>query len=249
MQPVVFNAGLEQALNLIGTFVFAISGALLAIHKRYDIVGMTVLAEITAIGGGVIRDLLLGAVPPAAFTDHVTFLIPLVAVALLFVVYRYIIQSREQDGARAHLVQQTRNQLQVALVQRYRTQIQFAVLVFDAAGLAVFCVAGTAKALAYHLGPIEAIALGTLTAVGGGILRDVLANEQPAVLRADSELYAVPAVLGSGIIVVVQYLGFYGSLAAGLAAAFVFVFRMVALRYKWHAPRPTRSLDDECNSV
>jgi uncharacterized membrane protein YeiH len=253
MQPVVFNAGLEQALNLVGTFVFAISGALLAIHKRYDIVGMTVLAEITAIGGGVIRDLILGAVPPAAFTDHVTFLIPLVAVALLFVVYRYIIQSREQSrqqgGEQTHLVQRTRNQLQLALVQRYRTQIQFAVLVFDAAGLAVFCVAGTAKALAYHLGPIEAIALGTLTAVGGGILRDVLANEQPAVLRADSELYAVPAVLGSGVIVVVQYLGLYGSLAAGLAAVFVFVLRIVALRYGWHAPRPTRSIDDERNSA
>jgi uncharacterized membrane protein YeiH len=253
MQPVVFNTGLEQALNLVGTFVFAISGALLAIHKRYDIVGMTVLAEITAIGGGVIRDLILGAVPPAAFTDHVTFLIPLVAVALLFVVYRYIIQSREQSrqqgGEQTHLVQRTRNQLQVALVQRYRTQIQFAVLVFDAAGLAVFCVAGTAKALAYHLGPIEAIALGTLTAVGGGILRDVLANEQPAVLRADSELYAVPAVLGSAIIVVVQYLGLYGSLAAGLAAVFVFVLRIVALRYGWHAPQPTRSLDDKRTSA
>ena len=261
MQPVVFNAGLEQVLNLVGTFVFAISGALLAIHKRYDIVGMTVLAEITAIGDGVIRDLILGAVPPAAFTDHVTFLIPLVAVALLFVVYRYIIQSREQSreqsheqsheqsGERTHLVQRTRNQLQLALVQRYRTQIQFAVLVFDAAGLAVFCIAGTAKALAYHLGPIEAIALGTLTAVGGGILRDVLANEQPAVLRADSELYAVPAVLGSAIIVVVQYLHLYGSLAAGLAAVFVFVLRVVALRYGWHAPQPTRSIDDKRTSA
>ena len=249
MQPVVFNASLEQALNLIGTFVFAMSGALLAVHKRYDIVGMAVLAEITAIGGGVIRDLILGAVPPAAFTDHVTFLLPLGAVALLFFVYRYIILRQDQDQDQSKdlsqeqtdLVQRTRNQLQMALVQRYRTQVQFAVLVFDAAGLAVFCVAGTAKALAYHLGPVEAIALGTLTAVGGGILRDVLANEQPAVLRADSELYAVPAVLGSTIIVVVQQLRLYGSVAAGLAAVFVFGLRIVALRYGWRAPRPTRS--------
>ncbi|HLZ25085.1 MAG TPA: trimeric intracellular cation channel family protein [Ktedonobacterales bacterium] len=231
MQPVVFNAGLEAALNLIGTFVFAISGALLAVHKRYDIVGMTVLAEITAIGGGIIRDLILGAVPPAAFTDHVTFLIPLGAVALLFFVYRYMIQSQDQRGP--------------ALVQRYRTQLQAAVLVFDAAGLAVFCVAGTAKALAFGLGPVEAIALGTLTAVGGGILRDVLANEQPTVLRADSELYAVPAVLGSAIIVFVQHLHLYGSLAAGLAAVFVFALRIGALRYGWRAPRPTHSSDDK----
>jgi len=114
------------------------------------------------------------------------------------------------------------------------------VLVFDAAGLAVFCVSGTAKALAYHLGPIEAIALGTLTGVGGGILRDVLANEQPAVRRAGSQLYAVPAVLGSAIIVVVEYLHLYGSLATGLAAVFVFVVRIGALRYGWQAPQAYR---------
>lgn len=241
MQPVVFNANLQEALNLVGTFVFAISGALLAVHKRYDIVGMTVLAEITAIGGGVIRDLILGAVPPSAFTDHITFLLPIGAVALVFFVYRYIIHSQAQHGPA--LVRRYQTQLQTAVVQRYRTQLQAAVLIFDAAGLAVFCVSGAAKALAYHLGPIEAIALGTLTGVGGGILRDVLANEQPAVLRAGSQLYAVPAVLGSAIIVVVGYLHLYGSLAAGLAAVFVFVLRLGALRYGWQAPQPNHSSD------
>lgn len=241
MQPVVFNAGLEEALNLIGTFVFAISGALLAVHKRYDIVGMIVLAEITAIGGGVLRDLILGAVPPAAFTDHVTFLIPLGAVAVIFIVYRFILHRPDQDPTT--LAQGYRTRLQTGLMQRYRTQIQLAVLVFDAAGLAVFCVAGTAKALAYGLGPVEAVALGTLTAVGGGIMRDVLANEQPAVLRADSELYAVPAMLGSTIIVVVQHFNLYGSLAAGLAAVFVFLLRLGALRYGWRAPQPRRGGD------
>jgi uncharacterized membrane protein YeiH len=247
MQPTVFNAGLEEALNLVGTFVFAISGALLAVHKRYDIVGMIVLAEITAIGGGVIRDLILGAVPPAAFTDHVTFLLPLGAVAILFIMYRFILQRQDHDHDHDHdqttLAQRYRTRLQTTLVQRYRTQIQFAVLVFDAAGLAVFCVAGTAKALAYGLGPVQAVALGTLTGVGGGIMRDVLANEQPAVLRADSELYAVPAMLGSAIIVVVQHVNLYGSLAAGLAAVFVFVLRLGALRYGWRAPQPRRGGD------
>jgi uncharacterized membrane protein YeiH len=241
MQPVVFNANLEEVLNLVGAFVFAMSGALLAAHKRYDIVGMTVLAEITAIGGGVIRDLILGAVPPAAFTDHITFLLPLVAVAIVFLAYRYLIHSQAVQGAA--LAQRNRRQHLIAVVQRYRAQIQVTMLIFDAAGLAVFCVAGTAKALAYHLGPIEAIALGTLTAVGGGILRDVLANDQPAVLRAGSQLYAVPAVLGSAIIVVAAYLHLYGSLAAGLAAVFVFVLRIGALRYGWQAPQPYRSSD------
>ena len=229
MQSVVFNANLDEALNLVGTFVFAMSGALLAVHKHYDIVGMVVLAEITAIGGGVIRDLTLGAVPPAAFTDHITFLLPVGAVALVFFVYRYVIHGQTQHGA--------------AFMLRYRTQVQTGVLIFDAAGLAVFCVSGAAKALAYHLGPIEAIALGALTAVGGGIMRDVLANDHPAVLRADSELYAVPAVLGAAIVVVLEYLHLYGSLAAGLAAVFVFALRLGALRYGWRAPQPHRSSD------
>ena len=249
MQPAVFNAGLEEALNLVGTFVFAISGALLAVHKRYDIVGMIVLAEITAIGGGVIRDLILGTVPPAAFTDHVTFLLPLGAVAIIFIMYRFILQHQHHDHDQDHdhdqttLAQWYRTRLQTTLVQRYRTQIQFAVLVFDAEGLAVFCVAGTAKALAYGLGPIQAVALGTLTGVGGGIMRDVLANEQPAVLQADSELYAVPAMLGSAIIVALQHVNLYGSLTAGLATVFVFILRLGALRYGWRAPQPKRSGD------
>ena len=158
MHPVVVATTLENVFNLIGIFVFAISGALLAVRKNYDIVGMAVLAEITATGGGILRDLVLGAVPPAAFTDHVSFLIPLGATALTFFAHPQL------------------------------NRIQSAVLVFDAAGLAVFCVAGTAKALAFGIGPIEAIALGAMTAVGGGIMRDVLANDRPAVLRADSEL-------------------------------------------------------------
>lgn len=214
MHSVVFNATLEQVLTLVGTFVFAISGALLAVRKSYDIVGMTVLAEITATGGGVARDLLLGAVPPAAFTDRFTFLIPIAAVALTFFAHRLM------------------------------NRIQAAVLVFDAAGLGLFSVAGTAKALTYGMGPVGAIALGAISAVGGGILRDVLANERPAVLRADSELYAVPAVLGSALVVGITRLHRYGSLTAGLAAVIVFMLRVAALRYGWRAPKPTTT-DDE----
>ena len=213
MHSVVFNATLEQVLTLIGTFVFAISGALLAVRKRYDIVGMTVLAELTATGGGIIRDLVLGAVPPAAFTDRVSFLLPLAAVALTFFAHRQM------------------------------NHINAAVLVFDAAGLGLFCVVGTAKALAYGMGPVGAIALGAITAVGGGILRDLLANERPAVLRSESELYAVPAVLGSSIVVVITRLHHYGSLTAGLAALLVFVLRVAALRYGWRAPTPAHPDD------
>lgn len=214
MHPVVFNATLEEILNLVGTFVFAVSGALLAVRKNYDIVGMVVLAEITAIGGGVIRDLVIGAVPPVAFTDVSYFWIPLLATALTFFAHTQI------------------------------NRLNAAVLVFDAAGLAVFCISGTAKALAYGLGPVPAIALGVLTAIGGGIMRDVLAHEKPSVLRAESELYALPAFLGSAIVVVIPYLPINSSLAAGLTAVFVFVLRLLALRYHWRAPRPRHTTDE-----
>ena len=213
MHPVVFNATLEEVLNLVGTFVFAVSGALLAVRKNYDIVGMAVLAGITAIGGGVIRDLVIGAIPPVAFTDSSYFWIPLLATALTF----------------------------FAHVQMNR--LNAAVLVFDAAGLAVFCISGTAKALNYGLGPGPAAALGVLTAVGGGIMRDVLAHDEPSVLRAGSELYALPAFLGSAIVVVIPHLPIDSSLAAGLTAVFVFTLRLLALRFGLRAPRPSHTTD------
>ena len=213
MHPVVFNPTLEEVLNLVGTFVFAVSGALLAVRKNYDIVGMAVLAGITAIGGGVIRDLVIGAIPPVAFTDSSYFWIPLLATALTFFAHVQI------------------------------NRLNAAVLVFDAAGLAVFCISGTAKALNYGLGPVPAAALGVLTAVGGGIMRDVLAHDEPSVLRAESELYALPAVLGSAIVVVIPHLPIDSSLAAGLTAVFVFALRLLALRYGWRAPRPWRTTD------
>ena len=213
MHPVVFNPTLEEVLNLVGTFVFAVSGALLAVRKNYDIVGMAVLAGITAIGGGVIRDLVIGAIPPVAFTDSSYFWIPLLATALTF----------------------------FAHVQMNR--LNAAVLVFDAAGLAVFCISGTAKALNYGLGPLPAAALGILTAVGGGIMRDVLAHDEPSVLQAGSELYALPAVLGSAIVVVIPHLPIESSLAAGLTAVFVFTLRLLALRFGLRAPRPSHTTD------
>jgi uncharacterized membrane protein YeiH len=213
MHPVVFNLTVETILNLIGTFVFAISGALLAVRKNYDIVGIAVLAEITAIGGGVIRDLIIGAVPPVAFTDAIYFWIPLLAVVLTFFAHAQM------------------------------NRLNAAVLVFDAAGLAVFCISGTAKALNYGLGPIPAVVLGVLTAVGGGIMRDVLAHDEPAVFRAESELYALPAFLGSIIVVIIPRLSINSSIAAGLTAVFVFVLRLLALRFGLKAPRPLHTTD------
>lgn len=211
MYSVVFNPILEESLNLVGTFAFAESGALLAVRKNYDIVGMAVLSVITAIGGGVIRDLIIGAVPPVAFTDASYLWIALFVTGLTFFAHSLI------------------------------NRLNAAVLVFDAAGLAMFCISGATKALVYGLSPLPAIALGTLTAVGGGIMRDILAQDRPTVLRAGSELYALPAALGATIAVIIPHFPINGSLSVGLTAAFVFALRLLALRYGWKGPRPWRT--------
>lgn len=157
--------------------------------------------------------MLIGVIPPTAFTDANSLWIPLSAVGLTFFAY--------------------------PLLHR----LNAAVLVFDAAGLAVFCISGAAKALIYDLGPLPAITLGTLTAVGGGIMRDLLAHEQPAILRAGSELYALPAALGATIIVILTRFSVNSSLTVGLTAIFVFVLRLLSLRYHWQGPRPWHTTD------
>jgi len=202
------NHTLESTLDLTAVFAFATSGALLAVHKRFDVVGLVVLAEATAIGGGVIRDLVIGAAPPAAFTHPEYVLVPLGAAGAVFF---------------AH-----------ARVER----LLALVLLFDAAGLALYAVSGTAKASASGLGPVPAVALGVVTAVGGGVLRDVLAQETPVVLRSDSVLYAIPAFLAAVLVASAREAGVYGTAAATAAVALAFVLRVLALLRGWRAPRP-----------
>lgn len=202
----------QEILDLAGIFVFAVTGALVGVRKRFDVVGMAVLAEITALGGGVLRDLIIGAVPPAAFRDIGYTITPLVATALAAIWHPHI------------------------------ERIRRTVLVLDAAGLGLFSVAGTTKALEYGLGSAAAVALGVTTAIGGGILRDVLARDVPSVLH-DRQLYLVPALLGSVAAAVVYDLGVRGFLVTVGTAAFAFVVRLLALRLNWRAPR-ARGLTD-----
>nr|WP_202510246.1 trimeric intracellular cation channel family protein [Streptomyces sp. SID5643] len=192
---------------MIGIFVFAISGALLAVRKNFDVFGMAVLAEVTALGGGLFRDLVIGAVPPAAFTDLGYFLTPLLATLLVFFLHPQV------------------------------ERIQVAVNVFDAAGLGLFCVAGTIKAYEYGLGLTASAGLGLTTAVGGGVLRDVLANEVPSLLRWDRDLYAVPAIVGSALVALCIQYDALNPLTSSLAVITAFVLRLLAMRYHWRAPR------------
>ena len=203
----LFPPGIQHALDLVGIFVFATSGALLAVRKNFDVFGIAVLAEVTALGGGLFRDLVIGAVPPAAFADLSYFVTPLIAAALVFFLHPE--------------------------VQR----INRAINVFDAAGLGLFCVTGTTKAYEYGLGLTASAALGVTTAVGGGVLRDVLVNEVPSLLR-DREMYAVPAMVGATMVVLLITMRLaLNRIHHGLAIVTTFVLRLLAMRYHWRAPR------------
>ncbi|TXS57016.1 trimeric intracellular cation channel family protein [Streptomyces sp. t39] len=203
----LFTPSVQHALDLAGIFVFAISGALLAVRKNFDVFGIAVLAEVTALGGGLIRDLIIGAVPPAAFTDLGYFVTPLVATALVFFLHPHV------------------------------ERIQVGVNVFDAAGLGLFCVTGTTKAYEFGLGLTASAALGVATAVGGGVLRDVLANEVPSLLRWDRDLYAVPAIVGATMVVLCIRFDALNAASSGVAVVTAFVLRLLAMRYHWRAPR------------
>lgn len=142
-------------LDLIGIFVFAITGALVAVRKDLDVFGVLVLAGTTGLGGGFLRDVLIGATPPAALADWRYLLVP-VAAGLVTFAYHPTLGRMERT-----------------------------VTVFDAFGLSVFCVAGALKALEYGLGPLPAALMGMVTGIGGGMVRDVLAGRVPVIFRGE----------------------------------------------------------------
>jgi len=200
-------AFLPVVLDLIGIFVFALSGALLGVRIQFDIVGVLVIGAVTGLGGGIMRDVLIGAIPPASFTDWRYLVVSLVAGLVAF-----------------------RFHPRLAKIERY-------VNWFDGVGLGLFCVLGTQKALVYGLDPIPAALMGVLTGVGGGVLRDLLANRMPIVLRQD--VYALPALAGSVVVVMTWQLGLFHEWVLVPAAALCTVLRFLAIHYRWSAPRAT----------
>lgn len=195
---------LLSVLDLGGTFVFAISGAAVAVRRRMDIFGVMVLAFAAGNAGGITRDLLIGAVPPAAISNWVYLAASVIAGFIVF--FRYPLIAK----------------------------LNHPVLWFDAVGLAFFAVAGTQKALQYGLNPAMAALLGMMTGIGGGMLRDVLANEIPAVLRAD--LYALAALACAAIVSAGHMLHLRPIAPAVAGMVICFLLRFMAIQYGWHLP-------------
>src|SRR3954471_3452344 len=196
------TATLLLALDLIGTFVFALSGAVSGVKNRLDAFGVGVLAFVAGNAGGVTRDLLIGAVPPAAINDWRYVAASLAAGAITYVWYPSV------------------------------KRLQPIVLLFDAAGLGLFAVAGTQKALAVGINPFVAALLGMLTGIGGGVLRDLLVNEIPVVLRAD--LYALAALAGAAVVVGGHLSGWPPTATTIVGAILCLGIRLVAIRRGWN---------------
>ena len=211
---VLSTATLLFTLDLIGTFVFALSGAASGVKNRLDPFGVSVLAFVAGNAGGVTRDLLIGAVPPAAINDWRYVAVSLLAGAVTFLWYPNVARLRR------------------------------IVLLFDAAGLGLFAVAGTQKALAYGVNPFVSALLGMLTGIGGGVLRDLLVNEIPVVLRAD--LYALAALAAAAVVVGGHLLHWPPTATTIAGATLCFGMRFVAIRRGWNLPaaKPTRSSHD-----
>ncbi|MFI9594897.1 trimeric intracellular cation channel family protein [Nonomuraea sp. NPDC052265] len=195
---------MSEILDLVGIFVFALTGALMGVRKRLDVVGMGVLAEMTALGGGLVRDLILN-VRPAAFQSLGYVLVPVAATVIVFFWHPHV------------------------------ARVMPVILVLDAAGLGLFAAVGTEKALEHGLSPLHAAILGVTTAVGGGVIRDVLAGEIPTLLY-DRQLYAVPALFGSAVMAGLSSAGLHGWPATLAAALLAFGLRITAMRRNWRAP-------------
>ena len=183
----VYLNDLIQVVDWIGTFVFAISGGFVAVQKRFDIFGVLLLAFVVSVFGGMMRDLLIGAVPPVALTDLKYFGLAIAGGMVTFLWYPKL------------------------------RSLQSRILLFDALGLALFAVVGTEKAILYGIHPVMAALLGMISGIGGGMARDVLAGEIPFVLKGDIYALAAlsaGAIVATGHVLRVQA---HYSMALGVA--------------------------------
>jgi len=190
--------------DLAGTFVFALSGATKAVHHRLDFFGVLVLGFAAGNSGGIARDVMIGAIPPAAINEWGYLAVSMLAGVTTFFWYPLI------------------------------NRLSNPVLLFDAAGLALFVVVGTDKALAFHAGPVAAILFGTLTGIGGGMVRDVLVGEIPTVLRTD--IYALAALIGATVMVGARALHLPSAVTSILGAVLCLGIRLGAMHYGWRLP-------------
>ena len=192
-------------LDLAGILVFAVEGALAAIGGDLDFFGLMVLAFTTALAGGIIRDLLIGAIPPQSLRDWRYGTTAFAGGALVFFLHEFVLRIPSP-----------------------------VITMMDAAGLSLFAIAGTLKALDFRMHAFVAILLGGITGVGGGTVRDIFLAQVPNVLRSD--IYATAALAGAAVMVGARKLRVPSVWAAILGGIVCFTLRMVSVWRHWNLP-------------
>ena len=193
------------ALDLLGVFVFALSGGLTAVRKGFDILSVLMLASAAGLGGGILRDVLIGAVPPVGVSDWRLLTAACAAGLITFFFHPRV------------------------------SRIERAVLLLDAAGLGLFAVAGTLKALQLGTTPLTAVIVGVLTGVGGGVLRDLLAGDPPRLI-VEREWYATPALLGVSAYASAWSADVVNPAVTWGCVAVITVLRILGLTRGWQVP-------------
>lgn len=190
--------------NVVGIIAFSVAGSLKAIERRMDLLGVLTLGFSTSLAGGIIADVLLGKFPPSNLTEVQYPAIAIVSSALTFAFFRKVSKLRRP------------------------------LLYADALGLGAFTASGASLAYSVDPNPVLVTLVGTITAVGGGVLRDVLANEVPLVLTRD--FYATAAIIGSLTYYALAYLGLFRGYLTAVVLLLTFALRVAAIRRNWRLP-------------
>ena len=201
-------------MEIVGTIAFASSGALTAMRQNMDIFGINVLAVITSVGGGAIRDIVIGNTPPVMFLKPVYAIVAMITCNLLFLIFY-------------------RNKK--LLENHFFTVYERLMLILDAIGLGIFTVVGVSAGMesAYQSNGFLLIFLGVITGVGGGVMRDILAAQKPYILV--KHVYACASILGALVCILLWPLGSIPAMFIG--AAVVMVIRFLAMKFRWNLPR------------
>jgi uncharacterized membrane protein YeiH len=189
-------------LDIIGTMAFAMSGALTAMNKKLDPFGVFIIAFVTAVGGGTLRDVMIGRTPVGWMQD-LTYVYVIILGFILTILFR-----KRLDKLRTSLA------------------------LFDTIGLGVFTLIGIQKGIDYHLHPTICIALGTMTACFGGVIRDILCTEIPVIFRR--EIYATICILGGIVFFILRRMNLENDVLYLVTSSVIIAVRVLAVKYKWH---------------
>ena len=203
-------------LELIGTVAFAVSGSVAAITKHLDIFGVFFCGIITALGGGIIRDVLLGCFPPAMFSNYIYLIFAVATSLITFLIAKRLRTSFEDN---------------IKIIDRVNN-------IFDAVGLGVFTVVGINAAIkaGYEANGFFAVFLGATTGCGGGILRDIIIREIPSVFT--KRVYAVASLAGGTLYyILLVVLNVHTAIAVILSMALIFILRLLASVFRWDLPK------------